>query len=110
MVASLDQLLLLLAHLDEAEIPDCTRLDDLCNTRPELTLSSNRVSLAESVEKRHVHEDHSRLVEGSNEVLSHRGVDGRLASHRRINHCEQRGGHLVDRVQVDHSHKALKLL
>ena len=62
-------------------------LDDFCH-------AVGKLSLGECFEERCVNEDVFWLPERSNEVLSVRGVNGRLSANARVDHGEEGGGDL----------------
>mmetsp|Transcript_15065 Transcript_15065/g.37687 ORF Transcript_15065/g.37687 Transcript_15065/m.37687 type:complete len:235 (-) Transcript_15065:71-775(-) len=101
MLPRLDLIHLLLAHLKQALIPNGPRLDNLGNASPKLPLRPRGVPPRETVQEGHVHKHHGRLVEGSDEVLAHRGVDGSLPPYARIHHGKE-GGRDLDKGDATH--------
>mmetsp|Transcript_9637 Transcript_9637/g.32262 ORF Transcript_9637/g.32262 Transcript_9637/m.32262 type:complete len:247 (+) Transcript_9637:3816-4556(+) len=89
MIAALNQLNFLLANFKQGGVPDRSGLDDLSNACTELSFCSLGIAFAETIQKRHVHVNNHRLMEGSDQVLAHRCVDGRLAADGRVNHGKQ---------------------
>mmetsp|Transcript_68589 Transcript_68589/g.143065 ORF Transcript_68589/g.143065 Transcript_68589/m.143065 type:complete len:340 (+) Transcript_68589:3640-4659(+) len=94
MLSRLDELDLLLTDLEEREVPDRSRLDDLRDPCLELALRPHRISAREAVEKVHVHEHNVRLVEGSDQVLAHWSVHRSLPTNGSVHHGEECCGDL----------------
>ena len=78
-----------LVEVQDRGVGDETGLDDFGGTGDELRVRQG----AQEVE---VHEDARRLVERADQVLARGGVDAGLAADGRVDHGQQRGGHLVD--------------